>query len=98
MHEIGHQDVEAHRPSAPLRPERSAHEPLTPHDFSAAESERHSVQPGITGYWQLSGGNELSYTEMVRLDLAYIRHWSLWLDIQLLLRTIPALVHRHGAA
>jgi exopolysaccharide biosynthesis polyprenyl glycosylphosphotransferase len=71
---------------------------VDPHEFSPAESERHSVQPGITGYWQLSGGNELSYAEMIRLDLAYIRHWSLWLDVQLLLRTVPALIHRHGAS
>ena len=70
---------------------------VEPHAFSPQERERHSVRPGITGYWQLSGGNELSYAEMIRLDLAYIRHWSLWLDVRLLLRTLPALVHRHGA-
>ncbi len=71
---------------------------VEPHAFSLQERERHTVRPGITGYWQLSGGNELSYAEMIRLDLAYIRHWSLWLDLRLLLRTLPALVHRHGVA
>ena len=44
---------------------------------------------------QISGGNGLSYEEMIKLDLAYIRSWSLWLDVRLLARTLPALVHRH---
>jgi exopolysaccharide biosynthesis polyprenyl glycosylphosphotransferase len=69
--------------------------PVDPDAFSQGESERHTVLPGITGYWQISGGNGLAYQEMIRLDLAYIRNWSLWLDLRLLLRTIPALVHRH---
>jgi exopolysaccharide biosynthesis polyprenyl glycosylphosphotransferase len=69
--------------------------PVDPDAFSPGESERHTVLPGITGYWQISGGNGLAYQEMIRLDLAYIRNWSLWLDIRLLLRTVPALVHRH---
>ncbi|MBV9291906.1 MAG: sugar transferase, partial [Frankiales bacterium] len=71
---------------------------VEPHDFAAGDAERHSVVPGITGYWQLSGGPELSYGEMIRLDLSYIRNWSLWLDLRLILRTIPAMLHRHGAA
>ena len=69
--------------------------PVDPDAFSAGDSERHTVLPGITGYWQISGGNGLAYQEMITLDLAYIRNWSLWLDVRLLLRTIPALVHRH---
>jgi exopolysaccharide biosynthesis polyprenyl glycosylphosphotransferase len=71
--------------------------PVAAEDFEAAAAERHTVLPGITGYWQLSGGPELSYDEMVRLDLAYIRNWSLWLDLRLILRTVPAMAHRHGA-
>jgi exopolysaccharide biosynthesis polyprenyl glycosylphosphotransferase len=69
--------------------------PVDPEAFSQGESERHTVLPGITGYWQISGGNGLAYQEMIRLDLAYIRNWSLWLDLRLLLRTLPALAHRH---
>ena len=65
-------------------------------EFDTLENERHSVLPGITGYWQISGGNDLTYSEMVRLDLAYIRNWSLWLDIRLLLKTVPALLTRRG--
>jgi exopolysaccharide biosynthesis polyprenyl glycosylphosphotransferase len=71
--------------------------PVDADEFAPMEAERHSVLPGITGYWQLSGGPELTYAEMIRLDLAYIRNWSLWLDLRLLLRTIPAMLHRHGA-
>ena len=69
--------------------------PVDPDAFSAGDSERHTVLPGITGYWQISGGNGLAYQEMITLDLAYIRNWTLWLDIRLLLRTVPALIHRH---
>lgn len=65
-------------------------------EFDTLENERHSVLPGITGYWQISGGNDLTYSEMVRLDLAYIRNWSLWLDIRLLTKTVPALLSRRG--
>jgi exopolysaccharide biosynthesis polyprenyl glycosylphosphotransferase len=72
--------------------------PVDPEAFSVGDSERHTVLPGITGYWQISGGNGLAYQEMITLDLAYIRNWSLWLDIRLLLRTIPALVQRHDPA
>lgn len=71
--------------------------PVDPSAFTPMEAERHSVLPGITGYWQLSGGPELTYAEMVRLDLAYIRNWSLGLDLHLMLRTVPAMLHRHGA-
>jgi exopolysaccharide biosynthesis polyprenyl glycosylphosphotransferase len=72
--------------------------PVDPDAFSQGDAERHTVLPGITGYWQISGGNGLTYQEMVTLDLAYIRNWSLWLDLRLMLRTLPALVHRHDPA
>lgn len=71
--------------------------PVDADEFSPGDAERHTVLPGITGYWQLSGGPELTYAEMIRLDLAYIRSWSLWLDVRLLVRTVPAMLHRHGA-
>jgi lipopolysaccharide/colanic/teichoic acid biosynthesis glycosyltransferase len=65
-------------------------------DFSVMDGRRHCVLPGITGYWQVAGGNGLTYQEMVKLDLAYIQNWSLWLDLRLLAKTVPALVHRRG--
>jgi lipopolysaccharide/colanic/teichoic acid biosynthesis glycosyltransferase len=49
------------------------------------------VKPGITGLWQVSGRNEISdFEEWVALDLEYIDQWSFWLDIRILLMTIPA--------
>lgn len=56
-----------------------------------------TVKPGITGLWQVSGRCELSYDERVNLDMYYIRNYSIWLDLQLLFRTIPAVVRGHGA-
>jgi exopolysaccharide biosynthesis polyprenyl glycosylphosphotransferase len=69
---------------------------VRPEDFGPIDDARHGVMPGITGYWQIAGGNGLTYEEMVKLDLAYIENWSIWLDVRLLLRTIPAVVHRRG--
>ena len=56
-----------------------------------------TVRPGITGLWQVSGRSDISYEERVRLDMHYIRNWTIWLDLHLLLRTIPAVVKRRGA-
>ena len=70
--------------------------PVDPDDFGPMDGKRHIVRPGITGYWQISGGNQLSYQEMVKLDLAYVQNWSLWCDVRLLLETVPALAHRRG--
>ena len=69
---------------------------VEPEDFGPIENKRHSVLPGITGYWQIAGCNDLTYEEMIKLDLAYIQNRSLFLDIWLLLRTPAALVHRRG--
>jgi lipopolysaccharide/colanic/teichoic acid biosynthesis glycosyltransferase len=59
--------------------------------FSDWAEGRSSVQPGITGLWQISGRSDLSFEDMVRLDLEYIKNWSLMLDIKIILET-PALV------
>ena len=56
-----------------------------------------TVRPGITGLWQVSGRSDVSYQERVQLDMYYIRNWSIWMDFQLILRTIPALISRRGA-
>lgn len=55
------------------------------------------VKPGLTGLWQISGRNDLDYSERVELDMEYIKHWSIWLDIKILARTIPAVLSRRGA-
>jgi exopolysaccharide biosynthesis polyprenyl glycosylphosphotransferase len=56
-----------------------------------------TVPPGITGLWQVSGRSDVSYAERVRLDMYYIRNWTIWLDLQLLVQTIPAVFKRRGA-
>lgn len=56
-----------------------------------------AVRPGITGLWQVSGRNDTTYGERVQLDSWYVRNWSLWNDVVILLRTIPAVLRRSGA-
>jgi len=56
-----------------------------------------AVKPGITGLWQVSGRSKTTFDEMVRLDLQYIRSWSVWLDIRLLLATPRAVLRGKGA-
>jgi exopolysaccharide biosynthesis polyprenyl glycosylphosphotransferase len=53
--------------------------------------------PGLTGLWQVSGRSEVPFHDMVRLDLHYIRNWSLGLDVEILLRTLPAVLTSRGA-
>lgn len=65
-----------------------------PEDFDTADSRRHTVRPGITGFWQVSGGSALGYRDMIDLDLAYIRNWSWRLDLWIVVRTVPALLRR----
>jgi exopolysaccharide biosynthesis polyprenyl glycosylphosphotransferase len=56
-----------------------------------------TVQPGLTGLWQVSGRSQLGYDDRVRLDMHYIRNYSIWADMEILLRTIPAVVKGVGA-
>ncbi len=56
-----------------------------------------TVKPGMTGLWQVSGRSDLSYEDRVRLDMHYIRNHSIWLDLHILIRTIPALLSGRGA-
>ena len=60
--------------------------------------DRLKVLPGITGLWQVSGRNLLTYRQMCELDLEYVRRWSLWLDLKILVKTIPAVVFNSGRA
>ncbi|HEU5329337.1 MAG TPA: sugar transferase [Thermomicrobiales bacterium] len=56
-----------------------------------------TVKPGLTGLWQISGRSNIGYAERVRLDMHYIRSYSIWSDIEILLRTIPAVFTGVGA-
>ncbi len=69
--------------------------PLMPYDRPSYESwnfEREAVKPGITGLWQVSGRDRLSAREMMVLDVRYVRNWSLWVDIQILARTLTTVI------
>jgi lipopolysaccharide/colanic/teichoic acid biosynthesis glycosyltransferase len=56
-----------------------------------------TVRPGLTGLWQVSGRSDIDYEDRVRLDMYYIRNWSIWQDLQLILRTFPVVLRGKGA-
>jgi exopolysaccharide biosynthesis polyprenyl glycosylphosphotransferase len=58
---------------------------------------RYAVLPGMTGLWQISGRSGLSFDDLVRLDFTYLENWSIWLDITIIAKTIPAVLTRRGA-
>ncbi len=58
---------------------------------------RYLVLPGITGLWQVSGRSELDFDELVRLDFLYLERWSVFLDLTILLKTVPAVIRAQGA-
>jgi Undecaprenyl-phosphate galactose phosphotransferase WbaP len=76
-----------------------------PRPISLAEINRYDddiayyyrVRPGITGVWQVSGRNTLSYAKRVQMDVWYVRNWSLWHDVAILCKTLPALLNQDGA-
>ena len=55
------------------------------------------VKPGITGLWQVNGRADLSWDESVRLDLRYVENWSFVLDLQILWKTVSAVLSGSGA-
>jgi len=73
--------------------------PPLPHeykDYRDWHRKRLDGIPGITGLWQVSGKNRIPFEEMVKLDIHYLKNWSLWLDIKILLRTIPVMLKGEG--
>ena len=74
--------------------------PLPQRDYDRLEDwhrKRYLVLPGITGLWQVSGRSELDFDELVRLDFLYLERWSVFLDLSILLKTIPAVIRSRGA-
>jgi lipopolysaccharide/colanic/teichoic acid biosynthesis glycosyltransferase len=59
---------------------------------------RFAVKPGLTGLWQVSGRSELTLEEMIALDAEYVRRRSVWLNLSILLRTVPAVLSLRGAS
>ena len=66
-------------------------------EIGVTQSEILRVPPGVTGPWQVAGRNHNSFDERVRIDADYVRHWSVWLDLVLLARTMQTIVLRRGA-
>jgi exopolysaccharide biosynthesis polyprenyl glycosylphosphotransferase len=74
--------------------------PLPLRDYAGFSEDWHrrriSVRPGITGLWQVNGRDHSSFDEWMKLDLEYIDQWSLWLDFQITLKTVPAVLRGSG--
>jgi exopolysaccharide biosynthesis polyprenyl glycosylphosphotransferase len=73
------------------------HIPGEVEQYEPWQRQRLAITPGITCLWQVNGRSHLTFDEQVRLDLYYAEHWSLWLDIKIILRTIPAWLTARGA-
>jgi exopolysaccharide biosynthesis polyprenyl glycosylphosphotransferase len=86
-----------------LKGEMSLVGPRPPIDYEVERYDRWhrrrvlDVKPGITGLWQINGRSQTTFDEMVRLDLKYVREWSLWLDFKILLQTPLAVLSCRGA-
>ena len=69
--------------------------PCTPKEFekySAWHRERFNVPAGLTGYWQVNGKNKTTFSAMVAMDIRYAKHMSVWLDLWIILKTVPAII------
>jgi sugar transferase EpsL len=64
--------------------------------YSPEQARRHDVKPGITGWAQVNGRNALSWEEKFQLDVWYVDHWNLWLDMKIVLLTIWKVLKREG--
>jgi exopolysaccharide biosynthesis polyprenyl glycosylphosphotransferase len=74
--------------------------PLPVRDYERLEGwhrKRYLVLPGMTGLWQIAGRADLSFDDLVRLDFYYLENWSIWLDISVLAKTVPAVIAARGA-
>jgi exopolysaccharide biosynthesis polyprenyl glycosylphosphotransferase len=74
--------------------------PLPQRDYDRLEDwhkKRYLVTPGITGLWQVSGRSDLDFDDLVRLDFLYLERWSVFLDLSILVKTVPAVLSRRGA-
>lgn len=84
---IGNMSVVGPRPALPNEVEA----------YEDAAKRRLLIKPGITGMWQVSGRSDITFDDYVKLDIFYIEHWSLWLDIKIILLTFKAVFARRGS-
>jgi lipopolysaccharide/colanic/teichoic acid biosynthesis glycosyltransferase len=85
---FGHMSLVGPRPTIPYEVEQ----------YPPSWFERFAVKPGMTGLWQVSGRSKLTYEQMIQLDIEYGRRRSLWLNLQILARTVPVVLFGKGAA
>jgi lipopolysaccharide/colanic/teichoic acid biosynthesis glycosyltransferase len=74
--------------------------PVPPYEVACYGNGHHkrlAALPGITGFWQVKGRGRVTFEEMIRMDIQYVEHASLWLDLKVLFLTIPAVLSRRGA-
>lgn len=65
-------------------------------NYTAEQNRRHEVMPGITGWSQINGRNDVVFSERLRLDVWYVEHWSMWLDLKILARTVLKVFRSSG--
>jgi lipopolysaccharide/colanic/teichoic acid biosynthesis glycosyltransferase len=71
--------------------------PVVENRYQGDQAYRLSVKPGLTCIWQISGRSQITFDQWMALDLDYVRTRSLWLDLQLVLKTVPAVIASRGA-
>lgn len=74
--------------------------PYLPKELEKMEGSEQTIlvaRPGITGLWQVSGRNDLSFQDRLRLDMHYVRNWSVWMDLIILYKTVSVVLNRKGA-
>jgi len=65
--------------------------------YESWHRQRLNISPGMTGLWQVSGRSDVPFEEMCLLDIYYIENWSIALDVQIMLMTLPRVLFRNGA-
>jgi exopolysaccharide production protein ExoY len=67
-------------------------------NYGAYAGECFKAKPGLTGIWQVNGRSLCQYSRRIALDRAYVRRWSVWLDLMILIKTVPAILKFDEAA
>jgi lipopolysaccharide/colanic/teichoic acid biosynthesis glycosyltransferase len=66
--------------------------------YDPKHRKRLSVKPGITCIWQISGRNDVDFEQWMEMDAEYVDRWSLWMDMEILVKTLPAVLLKKGAS